>query len=175
MNTFRNHIIISITGLLFGFVLFAQSPLPENTKISKIAEGFTFTEGPVWKEGTGLLFSDIPANSVYKWNPDKGVEEFLKPSGNSNGLAVDSLGNLILAQHGKRRVAKLIDGDEIVLAEKYNNQKLNSPNDLTIKSNGTIFFTDPPYGISKDREELGFYGIYSIDRAGKLHLLDKSL
>lgn len=146
-----------------------------NYKLEKLADGFTFVEGPVWVDGK-LLFSDIPENTIYSWSEDSGSEVYYKPSGNSNGLALDLEGNLILAQHGKRRVAKLTpEKKEIPIVDNYNGKLFNSPNDLTVDSRGSIYFTDPPYGISKEQEELGFYGIYKFTSEGDLYLLDSTL
>lgn len=143
--------------------------------VEKIADGFQFVEGPVWKDGA-LLFSDIPANTIYQWKPDSGVKVFLRPSGNSNGLALDKNGNLLLAQHGLRQIARLEnDGRLTSLATHFEGKRLNSPNDIAVKSDGSIFFTDPPYGINSSQEELRFYGIYRISLSGKLQLLDKTL
>jgi len=162
---------------LFILITFAFTPEPEipPIQVEKIAEGFQFVEGPVWMK-KGLLFSDIPANTIYRWTPDSGITEFLRPSGNSNGLALDLKGHLLLAQHGKRRLARLEpDGTETPLATHYKGKRLNSPNDMAVKSDGSIFFTDPPYGISAEQEELGFYGIYRLSPTGSLYLLDSSL
>ncbi len=164
-----------ITSFFLVRPLLSQSINTKGITVEKIADGFQFVEGPVWKDGA-LLFSDIPANTIYKWIPDSGVSVFLKPSGNSNGLALDKNGNLLLAQHGLRQLARLEnDGTLTPLATHYNGKRLNSPNDLAVNSNGTIFFTDPPYGINASQEELRFYGIYSITTEGKLYLLDKTL
>jgi len=161
--------IISLFTLLLG--LSGQS----NYKLEKLADGFTFVEGPVWLDGK-LLFSDIPENTIYAWSKNKGTEVYYKPSGNSNGLALNAEGNLILAQHGKRRVAKLTNkNEEIPLVDNYKGKSFNSPNDLTVDSRGSIYFTDPPYGISKEQEELGFYGIYKFTSEGDLYLLDSTL
>ncbi|MBK7104940.1 MAG: SMP-30/gluconolactonase/LRE family protein [Ignavibacteriae bacterium] len=167
MNNQKFSFLIAILILVSSQLLFSQ--------IEKVAEGFQFTEGPVWKDGA-ILFSDIPANKIYKWNEKDGLSTFLDPSGNSNGLAICKDGNLILAQHGKRRMAKLLnDGKEISLADNFYGNKLNSPNDLAVKSDGSIFFTDPPYGIKSEEEELGYYGIFRLSKNGKLKLLDNSL
>jgi len=156
--------------------LFAQSPVPEGAKAEKVAAKYQFVEGPAWMQPGFLLFSDIPANTIYRWNPDKTTEIYLKPSGNSNGLTVDLQGRLIMAQHGKRRVARLeADGSETELAATYTGKRLNSPNDVTVGSDGSIYFTDPPYGINGSQEELKFYGIYRIAPDGALTLLDKTL
>ena len=167
--------------LAFGFLIlplfiFCQSPVPRDAEPEKIADGFRFVEGPVWVDGTGLLFSDIPANIVYRWSPESGIEVYLNPSGNSNGLALDAENRLLLAQHGKRRLARIeTDGTETALATHYKGKRLNSPNDIAVKSDGSVFFTDPPYGISPEQEELGFYGIYRLSPSGSLQLLDNSM
>ncbi len=157
--------------------LAAQSPLPQNASLEKIATGFQFTEGPCWRAAGYLVFSDIQGNAVYKWTPEKGAEVFLQPSGNSNGLAEDNEGRLLLAQHGKRRIARLeTDGTETALATQFNGKRLNSPNDIAVKSDGSIYFTDPPYGINSSQEELGFYGVYRLHPDGSnLTLLVDSL
>lgn len=163
--------------LSWNLCTFANSPVPEDATLDKIADGFQFVEGPVWHPDGFLIFSDIPGNTVYKWDPATGsTEAFHQPSGNSNGLSLDLQGNVLLCQHGKRRVARLeADGTETALATHYNGKRLNSPNDLAVKSDGSIYFTDPPYGISSGQEELGFYGIYRLTPEGKVMLLDKSL
>jgi gluconolactonase len=161
-------------SLSFLVIFFAMTEI-NFSQLEKVAEGFQFVEGPVWKDGA-IIFSDIPANKIYRWNDKDGLSVFLEPSGNSNGLALDVDGNLLLAQHGKRRLAKIYhDGREFSLIENYNGKKLNSPNDFAVKSDGSIFFTDPPYGIGADQEELGFYGIFRLSTNGDLHLLDNSL
>jgi len=168
-----------ITVFMFLLLIFMSAgiaqPLSGEYTVEKIADGFQFLEGPVWKDG-GLLFSDIPANIVYRWHPDSGVTVYLSPSGNSNGLALHLGGQLLLAQHGNRRVALLDnEGVEKALVTHYDGKRLNSPNDMAVKSDGAIFFTDPPYGISSGQEELGFYGIYRLSPTGDLYLLDASL
>lgn len=170
------HSLLGVVQLFAVMLAFAQSPVPPDAKLERIATGFQFVEGPVWSDDLGLLFSDIPANTVYRWKPDSGVAIYLKPSGNSNGLAFDSHNRLLLAQHGNRRLARRDSaGIEVSLVSHYNGKRLNSPNDLAVKSSGAIFFTDPPYGISPNQEELGFYGIYRLSPAGTVQLLDQSL
>lgn len=159
-----------------------------NPKIYKLAEGFKFTEGPVWTKD-GLLFSDPNANTIYKYSKDGKLSVFKTPSGysgadvgeygqpGSNGLTLDAEGNLSVNQHGNRRTVRLEkDGSETVLADKFEGKRLNSPNDLVYRSDGTLFFTDPPFGLPKffddARKELNFSGVYSIYK-GKLQLLTK--
>ncbi|MBD3184739.1 SMP-30/gluconolactonase/LRE family protein [Candidatus Poribacteria bacterium] len=138
----------------------------------RIASELKFTEGPVWHHDGYLLFSDIPANTIYKLTLDHKLEVFRNPSGNSNGLALDSKGRLVACEHGNRRVSLTKADDEVItLAEAYKVKNLNSPNDLAIKSDGSIYFTDPPYGVQSDQRELDFQGVYKISPEGKISLL----
>jgi len=186
-----------IAFLLFGmmFIAFsyvnnlanAQTPpglsgLIESDKPEQIATGFSFTEGPVWHPDGHLLFSDVSSNIIYKWTPDGKVEKFRSPSGHSNGLAFDKQGRLIACEHGNRRISRNeLDGTFVTLFDEYDGKRLNSPNDLAIKSDGSIYFTDPPYGLTASygipgKQELGFQGVYRIlpDR-NSLELLIKDL
>jgi gluconolactonase len=145
------------------------SILSNDSKVEKVASGFEFVEGPVWNsQGGFLLFSDIPANRIYKWSQEKMVEVFRKPSGNSNGLTYDKEGRLIICEHGTRRVSRIEkDGSYTVLAEKFQGKRLNSPNDVVVKSDGAIYFTDPPYGIKPEQQELPFQGVFRLDPSTK--------
>lgn len=167
--------------------------IPKDAKIEKLADGFQWSEGPVWVHEDGyLLFSDIPRNRVMKWQEGKGVSVFLEKSGytgkepfkghepGSNGLALDKEGRLILCQHGNRRVARREkDGKITVLADKYMGKRLNSPNDLVFKSNGDLYFTDPPYGLPlgalDPKKELDFQGVYRLTPKGELTLLTREM
>lgn len=165
-----------------------------NPKIFKIAEGFQFTEGPVWTRDRGgsLLFSDPNANTIYRFVPGAGNEAgqlsvFRKPSGyagagiaayrqpGSNGLTLDPQGRLTIDEHGNRRVTRLEkDGSVTVLASHFEGKRLNSPNDLVYRSDGTLYFTDPPFGLPQfgadPRKELPYSGVFSV-REGKLQLV----
>jgi gluconolactonase len=170
--------MLKIISLLFitSSLIFSQSPVPESAELELIADGFQFVEGPVWNDTLGLLFSDMPANRVYRWTEEDSISVFLDPSANSNGLTYDLDGNLILAQTGLRRVARKTNGSFTSLAETFDNKKLNSPNDLAVKSDGSIFFTDPPFNIPQgEQQELTFAGIYRISPFGELQLLDSTL
>lgn len=146
--------------------------LPENAKVERIATGFQFTEGPVWHPDGFLLFSDIPANTIYKWQPNNEPTIFRNPSNKANGNTFDLEGRLITGEHESRRVSRTEkDGNVVTLADEYQGKKLNSPNDLVVKSDGSIYFTDPPYGIKSEQEELGFYGVYRLAPDGSLTLL----
>lgn len=134
-----------------------------------IASGFEFTEGPVWHKEGFLLFSDIPANRVYRWSPE-GVSIYHEPSSHSNGLALDADGNLLLCQHGARAVARLSpSGSMDTLADSYEQKPLNSPNDLAVRSDGSIYFTDPPYGIQPDEIEQTCNGVYRLHTDGSIN------
>ena len=147
--------------------------LPEGSAVERLATGFMFTEGPAWDvEGGYLLFSDIPANSIKKWSPQDGISDFRVPSGKSNGLTRDGLGRLIACEHANRRVSRTEeDGTVVTVASHYEGKKLNSPNDVIVKSDGSIYFTDPPYGLdplfgTMEEQELPFYGVYRVSPDG---------
>lgn len=165
--------------LLFSlpFVALSQSLVEPGSTVEKISGDLEFLEGPVWKDGVRLLFSDIPANTVYRWTRENGVQSFLKPSHNSNGLALDNQGRLLLTQTGARQLARLEpDGTFKPLVSTFKGKKFSSPNDLAVKSDGAIFFTDPPFNIPKGQQkELSFSGIYRISPTGALSVLDSSL
>lgn len=149
-----------------------QEIIGENIEVEKVVGGFKFIEGPVWHPEGFLLFSDIPENTIYQWQPEGEVKVFRRPSGNANGNTLDLQERLITGEHSNRRVSRTEkDGEIITLANEYNGKRLNSPNDLVVKSDGSIYFTDPPYGIKSEQEELGFYGVYRIAPDGKLTLL----
>ncbi|AFZ35056.1 Gluconolactonase [Stanieria cyanosphaera PCC 7437] len=146
--------------------------IPNHSQVEQIATGFQFTEGPLWHPEGYLLFSDIPANTIYQWQPNSKAKIFRRPSGKANGNTFDLKGRLISAEHENRRVSRTeTDGKIVTLVDNYQGKKLNSPNDLIVKSDGSIYFTDPPYGIQPIQEELGFYGVYRLSPEGQLTLL----
>jgi len=144
--------------------LFPKGATPE-----RVATGFRFTEGPVWiAEEKRLLFSDIPANRIYRLAADGHVMTVREPSGNSNGLTRDQKGRLIACEHGNRRVTRTEkDGSVTPLADRFHGKKLNSPNDVVVKSDGAIYFTDPNYGITPDQQEQPLEGVYRLSPDGK--------
>ena len=153
----------------------AQSPVPDGESPERIASGLQFTEGPLWLDG-GLLFSDIPANTVYRWTEDLGVQVFLSPSEKSNGLALDDDGSLLLAQHQAQRIARFSeDGTEAEVVAEYDGKSFNSPNDLAVHPDGSIYFTDPTWGLEGRQSELGFTGVYRLAPDGTLTLLADDL
>ena len=147
--------------------------IPRNAVLEKLAEGFDWSEGPVWIRDEGhLLFSDIPANRIFKWSPGGVPEVWREPSGNSNGLTIDRRGYLIACEHGNRRVSRTeSDGTVVTLADRYDGGRLNSPNDVVVKSNGVIYFTDPPYGIQPEEAEQSCNGVFRYLPDGNLERL----
>jgi gluconolactonase len=166
--------------------------VPANPKIFKLAEGFQFTEGPLWAKPGYLLFSDPNANTIYKYNAVDGklsvfktnsgysgrdVAEYFQPG--SNGLTLDPHGRLTINEHGNHRVTRVEkDGTLTVLADRFEGKRLNSPNDLVYRSDGTLFITDPPFGLPKfyddPRKELPFSGVFALYK-GQLKLVSADL
>ncbi len=170
--------------------------ISENAEVEILADGFEWSEGPLWIDGLGLIFSDIPPNKVFKWNEKDGLQLYLTPSGytgetprggeiGSNGLLLDLDGNLLLCQHGDRRIARMKapltdpapEFETVVGA--YRGKKFNSPNDACMDSDGNLYFTDPPYGLEKGMadpaKEIDFQGVYRYSHDGELTLLTKAL
>jgi gluconolactonase len=138
----------------------------------RLASSFQFTEGPIWQRDGSLLFSDIPANRIYRWTPDGGADVWREPTGNSNGLTLDRQDRLIACEHTGRRVSRTeTDGTVVALADQYEGGRLNSPNDVVVKSDGAVYFTDPPYGIQPEEREQPCNGVYRILPNGALELL----
>ncbi|HEY2922766.1 MAG TPA: SMP-30/gluconolactonase/LRE family protein [Candidatus Binatia bacterium] len=166
--------------------------VPVNAKIFKLAEGFQFTEGPIWVRPGYLLFSDPNANTIYKYTAadaklsvfktnsgysGKDIAEYFQPG--SNGLTLDPQGRLTINEHGNHRVTRMErDGRLTVLADGYEGKRLNSPNDLVYRSDGTLFFTDPPFGLPKfyddPRKELPYSGVFALYK-GQLKLISTDL
>ncbi len=172
-----------------------ENIVPPNVKVFKLADGFKFTEGPIWIHEGYLLFSDPNSNIIYKYSPadnngngelsvfkDKSgyegadIAQYGQPG--SNGLTIDRQGRLTINQHGNRRVIRVDATQTTVLADRYNGKRLNSPNDLVYKSDGALYFTDPPFGLPKlyddPRKELDFSGVFRW-KNGKVDLLSKDL
>lgn len=164
---------------MFIPILLAVSSEPQQSFVSAgatvevVAKGLQFTEGPCAMTDGSLVFSDIPANKMYRWQNGK-LTVFREPSHNANGHTLDPQGRLVSCEHGARRVERQEkDGTMTVLADNWAGKKLNSPNDVAVRKDGAVFFTDPPYGIQPSQAELEFNGVYAIVD-GKLKLLDKS-
>jgi gluconolactonase len=160
--------------------------VPANARIEKLSGGFAFTEGPVWHRRFGhLMFSDLRSNAIHIWDDGEGLSTFMQPvcegesetsSVGSNGLNIDSQGRLILMEHGNRRVSRMENGNTVVLADNYQGKRLNSPNDSAYRSDGWLYFTEPPYGLAgledDPARELDFNGIYRLSPDGELELLE---
>lgn len=173
-----------------------DSIVSKDATIEILGEGFVWSEGPVWIESENmLLFSDVPKNTIYKWTEQKGVEIYLTPSGftgdsttsaepGSNGLLLDDEGNLVLCQHGDRRLAVMNSSldqpsaDFTTITDRYNEKRFNSPNDAVFY-HYNFYFTDPPYGLPKQMEdstkEIPFQGVYVVNADGKVSLIVDSL
>jgi gluconolactonase len=166
--------------------------VPLGARMERIASGFEFTEGPVWTEGGALLFSSPNTNVIYRWTPLGTVEVFRSKSGysgvdvgryhqpGSNGLTFDPEGRLAICQHGNRRVIRVEPhGNVTVLADRYDGKRLNSPNDLVYRSDGTLFFTDPPFGLPEvfadPKKELSISGVYAVRQPGEVVLVTDEL
>lgn len=164
-----------------------------DARIEKLAEGFAWSEGPLWRRAEGyLLFSDIPRNTIYKWKEGEGLSVYLRPAGfaganppgrelGTNGLTLDAAGRVVVADHGNRAISRLDDSvfTRTVLADRFEGKRFNSPNDLVFHPNGDLFFTDPPYGLQRRNEdpakELPFNGVYRLSKAGVLSVVTRDL
>ena len=187
--------------------LFAQSPsgeivrldpaldkiVPKSAKIEKVVSGIKFAEGPLWARAGFLYFSDLPSNAMMKWTPGGATEEFRKPvftdpfpdgvQIGTNGLAFDPQGRIVAAEHGNRRISRMEkDGKVTTLADHYEGKRINSPNDVVVRKNGDVYFTDPvglyrtwPDGPGKPQPELGYNGVFRISASGKVELLTKDV
>ena len=145
--------------------------------LERICTGFQFVEGPVWKEGVGLLFSDVWPSTIHRWSPaDSTVSIHLKPSDSSNGLTYDRQGHLILTQMQQRRVSRQeVNGTITPLASSFRGKRFNSPNDIVVSSSGAIFFTDPDFNVPPGQaKELAFKGIYRLSPSGAIQLIDST-
>lgn len=185
------------TGTIERYDKAIDAILSPAAKAEIIASGHEWTEGPLWIEKSQmLLFSDIPRNTVYKWTEKNATEVYLVPSGytdtarrggetGSNGLLLDQSGNLVLCQHGDRRIARMDaplsapSPSFTTIAGSYNGRRLNSPNDAVYNSRGELFFTDPPYGLehnmSDPKKETPFQGVYKVTTGGEVVLLIDTL
>ena len=216
MNCFQLTLLLTLTGFSYNTMAQEKKIFPENgailrfdkaldkiidtnTRAEIIAEGFEWSEGPLWvQQHNMLLFSDVPKNTIYKWTDEKGLETYLSPSGytgatkslskepGSNGLTLNEKGELILCQHGNRQMARMDvplnapQPEFTTLAATYNGKKFSSPNDCAFNNKGELFFTDPPYGLpsQNDRDpskELPFNGVYKLKKDGTIILLTDSI
>jgi gluconolactonase len=183
-----------IVGQLTVYDAAFRDVVAADARIEKIAEGFTWAEGPEWiGAGDYLLFTDVPENTIYRWSERAGLKQFLKPSGydgpeldtlreaGANGLLLEPAGTVLLADSGTRVIARLdlAMKKKTTIASGYDGKRFNSPNDLVRRSDGTVFFTDPPYGLKGINDspvkELSFNGVFRIDVDGAVHVIDDTL
>ena len=167
--------------------------VPRDARVERLAGGFAWAEGPAWrKDGAYLLFSDAPHNTMWRWKEGEGLSVFMRPAGytgtnppgrelGSNGITIDARGSVVFADHGNRLVARLVDSNftKQTIAERYQGKRFNSPNDLVFRSNGDLYFTDPPYGLAGQdadpAKELPFNGVYRVSPSGEVTLLTREL
>lgn len=167
------------SGLLFTLLLLAIGrPLAaqdwEELRIDRVAVGLRFTEAPVWSPEGRLLFADVPTNTIWQWKPGEKPILLEKDSNGAGGLAFDAQGRMYVCEwHGRRVIRIDRKSHREVLAEKWEGKRLNSPNDLAIRRDGHIWFTDPAFGAASDSRELDFYGIFHISPKGELDLVAK--
>jgi gluconolactonase len=176
---------IELDGELNGIVA-------DDAQLERIAGGFEFTEGPLWTRDGALLFSSPNTNAIYRWTPNGTVTVFRPKSGytgldigrfhqpGSNGLTLSPDGLLTICQHGNRRILRVNPhGDTTVVADRFEGKRLNSPNDLVYRSDGTLFFTDPPFGLpgvfDDSEKELAFSGVFRVEPSGEISLLTDEL
>jgi gluconolactonase len=163
--------------------------VPRGARVEVLASGFDWSEGPVWRASGGyLLFSDIPRNTIYRWKEGEGLSVFLRPAGytrpdpageelGTNALAFDAADRLVMADQGNRQISRLeeVKFTRTTLADRYGGKRLNSPNDLVFRSNGDLFFSDPPYGLvgldANPTKELEVNGVYRLTPSGELTLV----
>lgn len=181
VTAWADTVVATINGLDPRF----DQLVPRHATLEKIADGFTWVEGPLWhKQGGYLLFSDIPANAVYQWKAGEGTKLFLTNSGfsgstpfagkepGSNGLTFDANGQLVLCRHGDRQIGRLEqDGTITTVVDRYDGHQINSPNDLVFKSDGDLYFTDPPFGLPMvfdDPHKAPVQGVYRVAKDGSV-------
>lgn len=160
--------------LLTALITITAASELSTSPLQMVGTDFLFTEGPVWMPKIGWVFSDIPANTIYRLDRTP----FRQPSNHSNGLTLDQEGRLLAAEHETRRVTRLeSDGTVTVLADRFEGKRFNSPNDVAVRSDGTVFFTDPPYallgGLTGPNGELGFSGVFAVLNTGEVRCVDK--
>lgn len=159
----------------FALILAAaalQAQLPEQFLIERVATGMKFAEGPVWSLDDYLLFSDTVTDRQHKFQPGKGVSEAASRAGGISAMAYDNKGNLYVCEFRARRVVRVEpSGKSTVIAERFEGKRLNAPNDIVVRKDGNVYFTDPAFGNQQDAQELDFYGVYRVTPRGELEAI----
>ncbi|MCX6623342.1 MAG: SMP-30/gluconolactonase/LRE family protein [Acidobacteria bacterium] len=162
--------------LLLAFSLLSAAAAQDfsDLRIEHLSSGYQFTEGPVWSRDNFLVFSDIPAGKIYKWVPGAKPVVIRADSNNANGNTYDEKGRLYTCEAKLRRVVRFErSGRVTIIADRYLGKKLNEPNDVVVRHDGNIYFTDPAFGTADERRELDFYGVYHVDPKGELEVIAK--
>jgi gluconolactonase len=163
---------IFLAVFVVSFALLGQDF--SSIKVERLAAGFAFTEGPVWSPEGFLLFSDVPNNEIVRFVPGKGHDVFRAESNGANGNTFDSKGRLYTCESRTRRVTRTDKKGRIeILADKWEGKRLNAPNDIVVRKDGHVYFTDPAFGRQADERELDFYGVYHITPKGEMELVTK--
>jgi gluconolactonase len=157
----------------------ALTRLLADREVESVSDGYQYAEGPLWHPDGYLLFADSPRDRLLKWDPaTKAVTVFREPSAGATALGFDGEGRLLATEHRNRRISRTEpDGTIVTVVDRFEGKRLNSPNDFTVSRTGTLFFTDPPYGLPRQVEgkELDFQGVYRLDPDGRLRLLVRGM
>jgi gluconolactonase len=163
--------------LLFSILLLAECAIAQefvDIRVEKVATGFTFTEGPAWSPANFLIFSDIPENKLLRFTPGEPASTFRENSNGANGNRFDAQGRLYTCESHSRRVTRTDKKGKVeVVAERWQGKRLNAPNDIAIRKEGDVYFSDPAFGNQQDTRELDFFGVYHITRKGELEVIAK--
>ena len=159
------------TAIFTSGILFPQAF--DDLKIDRVSAGHKFTEGPVWSPEGFLLFSDVPNDKILKFVPGKGTQPYRDNSNGANGNGIDDKGRLLSCESRTRRLVRETKGQMEVLAEKWNGTPLNAPNDITIRKDGHVWFTDPAFGEQSDKKQMDYYGVYHVTPKGVVEQLLK--
>jgi gluconolactonase len=171
MRINRRRFGVSMLGVLGRPAAAQESP---DTLMDRVATGFRFTEGPAWSREGFLLFSDVPNDKIMKYVPGQKPTVFRENSNGANGNCFDAQGRFYTCESRTRRVVRMDKKGEMqVLAEKWDGKRLNAPNDIVVRKDGHIYFTDPAFGNQADTRELDFFGVYHISPKGNLQLIAK--
>ncbi|HYM04123.1 MAG TPA: SMP-30/gluconolactonase/LRE family protein, partial [Stellaceae bacterium] len=174
MPVTRREFGVSMLGLLGAPAPAQETEEPQGLAIERVATSFRFTEGPAWSREGFLVFSDVPNNKIMKYVPGSKPEVFRETSNGASGNCYDPQGRLYSCESHTRRVVRMDKKGEVrVLADKWEGKRLNAPNDVVVRKDGNVYFTDPAFGNQADTRDLDFYGVYHITPKGELRLVAK--